>query len=190
VAQRIDVASQTLAAPVGLSLTSGGARHRVEVRASDQGGGSVSVDGATFEVKRDPTQRSKLLVNGKPHTVEVKERTASAATVWIDGLLQQVAIGSEAAAPPVAPAPAAVAAAPAPVGTPSGGEPVTAPLPGKILSVAVKPGDRVKTGDELCAIEALKMANSIKAQRDGIVRDVLVSPGQSVNFGAPLIVLG
>jgi glutaconyl-CoA decarboxylase len=110
--------------------------------------------------------------------------------VWIDGQLQQVAITGAAAPAPAAPTAAAVPSAAAPAAAPSGGEPVTAPLPGKILFVAVKPGDHVKSGDELCVIEALKMANSIKAQRDGIVRDVLVSPGQSVGFGAPLITLG
>ena len=68
-------------------------------------------------------------------------------------------------------------------------EAVTAPLPGKILSVAVKAGDRVRKGDELCVIEAMKMGNSIRAQRDGIVAEVLVAPSQSVAFGAPLLVL-
>jgi biotin carboxyl carrier protein len=55
--------------------------------------------------------------------------------------------------------------------------------------VAVKAGDRVGKGDELCVIEAMKMGNSIRAQRDGIVRQVLVAPGQTVAFGAALLVL-
>jgi biotin carboxyl carrier protein len=66
---------------------------------------------------------------------------------------------------------------------------VTAPLPGKILSVAVKAGDRVQKGDELCVIEAMKMGNSIKAQRDGVVREVIAAPGQTVAFGAVLLLL-
>lgn len=82
-----------------------------------------------------------------------------------------------------APLPAQVSAASEPP------EPVIAPLPGKVLSVAVKAGDSVQKGDELCVIEAMKMGNSIRAQRDGIVRDVLVAPGQSVAFGAALLVL-
>lgn len=68
-------------------------------------------------------------------------------------------------------------------------EAITAPLPGKILSVAVKAGNHVGKGDELCVIEAMKMGNSIRAQRDGIVGEVLVAPSQSVAFGAPLLVL-
>ena len=43
----------------------------------------------------------------------------------------------------------------------SGGRKVTAPLPGKIITIAVKAGDNVRKGDELCVIEAMKMSNSI-----------------------------
>jgi biotin carboxyl carrier protein len=47
----------------------------------------------------------------------------------------------------------------------------------------------VRKGDELCVIEAMKMGNSVRAQRDGTVREVVVASGQSVAFGAPLLVL-
>jgi biotin carboxyl carrier protein len=59
-----------------------------------------------------------------------------------------------------------------------------------VLSVAVKAGDAVRKGDELCVIEAMKMGNSIRAQRDGTIQEVLVSPGDSVAFGSPLFVIG
>lgn len=63
---------------------------------------------------------------------------------------------------------------------------VTAPLPGKIITIAVKAGDNVHIGDELCVIEAMKMSNSIKSQRDCTIQNVLVSVGDSVPFGTPL----
>ncbi len=63
---------------------------------------------------------------------------------------------------------------------------VTAPLPGKVLSIAVKAGDSVRKGEELCVIEAMKMSNSIRSQRDCTVKDVLVSTGDSVPFGTLL----
>ena len=47
----------------------------------------------------------------------------------------------------------------------------------------------MRKGDELCVIEAMKMGNSIRAQRDGVVGEVLVASSQSVAFGAPLLVL-
>ncbi len=107
----------------------------------------------------------------------------------IDGRAEKPEVARQ-AAPMSAPTPTvAAAAASAPSSLPAAGERISAPLPGKILSVAVKTGDRVRKGDELCVIEAMKMGNSIRAQRDGIVAEVLVAPSQSVAFGAPLLVL-
>jgi glutaconyl-CoA decarboxylase len=192
VAQRVEIAPRAAEETILFTLAHARTPHRVEVRAGE-GAGTVSVDGTSFRVERDPVRKSQVLVNGKPHTVALKERTAGGASLWIDGLLQQVEITREAApATPAAPAAAPAAPATSPVAAPAAsmpGEAVTAPLPGKILSVAVKAGDRVKAGDELVVIEALKMGNSIRAQRDGLVRDVLVTPGQSVAFGATLLVL-
>jgi biotin carboxyl carrier protein len=105
------------------------------------------------------------------------------------GLAVGVAAPVPAQAPPAHPLAAAGAADSAALAAAQAVEAVTAPLPGKILSVAVKTGDRVRKGDELCVIEAMKMGNSIRAQRDGIVAEVLVAPSQSVAFGAPLLVL-
>lgn len=84
-------------------------------------------------------------------------------------------------------APAPVPSAPASKPLASGGK-VTAPIPGKVLSIAVKSGDTIIKGQELCVIEAMKMANSIKSQRDCIVKEVLVTAGDAVPFGAPLFV--
>ncbi len=90
---------------------------------------------------------------------------------------------------PASAAPAAVTLAPTPVSTVGEAEPVIAPLPGRVLSVAVHVGDSVKRGDELCVIEAMKMGNSVKAPRDGFVVDVRVAQGNTVAFGAPLVFL-
>jgi glutaconyl-CoA decarboxylase len=195
VAQQVDVAPRAVPPPAAFTLTCEGRRQRVEVRASGEGMGQVSVGGTTYEVKRDAGSRSRLLVDGKPHAVEIQERTVGGARVWIDGRLHEVAVAAEPAAPAAEPAASSAVSPPAPARRPpagpaAGGETITAPLPGKILSVAVQVGDRVAPGAEVCVIEALKMANSIKAQRAGAVREVLVAPGQSVGFGVPLIVLG
>jgi len=60
---------------------------------------------------------------------------------------------------------------------------VTAPIPGVIVSVAVRPGDEVNPGQELCVLEAMKMKNTIRAARGGVISDVLVAVGQTVNHG-------
>jgi biotin carboxyl carrier protein len=57
---------------------------------------------------------------------------------------------------------------------------VRSPLPGIIISVAVKPGDRVHSGQQLCVLEAMKMNNSILASREGTITIVNIHPGQPV----------
>jgi biotin carboxyl carrier protein len=57
---------------------------------------------------------------------------------------------------------------------------IKAPLPGKILSVAVKEGDSVKKDDLLLVMEAMKMENSINSSTAGVVKSIKVAAGESV----------
>lgn len=57
---------------------------------------------------------------------------------------------------------------------------VRSPLPGIIISVLVKTGDRVTLGQKLLTMEAMKMENNVLASRDGTISDVKVNPGDSV----------
>jgi len=57
---------------------------------------------------------------------------------------------------------------------------IKAPLPGTIISVLVKTGDKVTMGQKLLTMEAMKMENNVLSEKDGIVRNVLVKPGQTV----------
>ena len=57
---------------------------------------------------------------------------------------------------------------------------VRAPIPGVIISVAVKPGDVVKHGQELCVLEAMKMKNVIRASRAGTISVVHTTAQQHV----------
>ena len=66
---------------------------------------------------------------------------------------------------------------------------VKSPVSGSVIRVLVKPGDRVRRGDTLLVIEAMKMALEVKSPRDGVVRDVLVKVGDSVSSGDLLVVL-
>lgn len=66
---------------------------------------------------------------------------------------------------------------------------ITAPMTGRILSVMIKKGDRVKEGEVLCILEAMKMENEITAPRVGTVREVYVSEGSSVSEGEALFVV-
>ena len=51
-------------------------------------------------------------------------------------------------------------------------------------------GQAVKSGDTLCIIEAMKLLNEIEADRDGVVKAILVENGQPVEYGEPLFILG
>ncbi len=62
-----------------------------------------------------------------------------------------------------------------------------APMPGTILSVAVKPGDRLTRGQTVLVLEAMKMKNAIKSPHDAVVQQVLVQPGQAVGYGDTLV---
>lgn len=53
----------------------------------------------------------------------------------------------------------------------------------------VKPGDRVRKGQTLCIIEAMKTMNQIEAEHDGIVKQILVENAVPVEFGEPLFVI-
>jgi len=58
---------------------------------------------------------------------------------------------------------------------------VPAPMPGMVVTVAVKSGQRVRSGDPLVSIEAMKMETQVRAEREGTVRAVHVKPGDTVS---------
>ena len=70
------------------------------------------------------------------------------------------------------------------------GKAVTAPLPGRVIEVKVKVGDRVKAGDEILILEAMKMENAITTDYAGEVKQLFVSEGQNVPTDAPLVDIG
>ncbi|WP_180682219.1 acetyl-CoA carboxylase biotin carboxylase subunit [Tepidicella baoligensis] len=66
---------------------------------------------------------------------------------------------------------------------------LTAPMPGKVVSFAVKAGDAVKKGQPLAVMEAMKMEHTIAAPADGTVTELLYAPGDQVAEGAELLKL-
>jgi len=57
---------------------------------------------------------------------------------------------------------------------------IKAPLPGTVIQVLVKPGDKVAIGQKLLTMEAMKMENNVLSEKDGLVKIVNVKPGDSV----------
>ncbi len=64
---------------------------------------------------------------------------------------------------------------------------ITAPMPGRVLSVHVRPGEAVRAGDRLAVLEAMKMEHRLAAPFDGRVEAVHVAAGQQVGEGALLV---
>ena len=114
--------------------------------------------------------------------------------------------GSAVVAAPVSViAPAPVAAAPAPVAAAAAAAPaadnakritIDSPLVGTLYRAPspeaapfVKVGDKVTPDTVVCIVEAMKVMNEIKAEKTGVIRDILVENGSAVEFGQPLFVI-
>ena len=143
----------------------------------------------------DSRRRVKVTVNGKRYLIEVGDLTVSPISVTVNGRPYLVDIETTDVEPTSADKPAVASetvarqpSAPEKVSGPSslagpGVSVVTAPMPGNILDIVVKPGDAVRYRQQLCSLEAMKMKNSIRSPRDGVVASVEVIEGQAVAHG-------
>jgi biotin carboxyl carrier protein len=144
-------------------------------------------------------RRFELLLNGKVYLVEVTRVSSEGALVNVNGTQYEVGINDLSRveipkmmkvgeAQPVCPAAAPQGSAT--VVTVGGLTTVKAPLPGLIIDVKVKVGDRVKVCDVILVIETMKMENNVVSPREGTIKEVKVSKDMTVNEGAPLVVIG
>lgn len=139
------------------------------------------------------------ITEGEDHVriVNRKENTTAPALVVQTPSAASAAIAAAAAAAPApveAPAPTAPAAAPAASAEPR--KTINSPMVGTFYrapSPSAKPyadvGQRVKAGDTVCIIEAMKLLNEIEAETDGVIQEILVDNGAPVEFGQPLFVI-
>ena len=67
--------------------------------------------------------------------------------------------------------------------------PVTVPMVGKIVSVSVKVGDKVKEDDQVAVMEAMKMEMPVVAPAAGTIKEIKVGPGQEVEAEAVIAVI-
>ncbi|MBW6515526.1 MAG: biotin/lipoyl-binding protein [Candidatus Cloacimonetes bacterium] len=67
---------------------------------------------------------------------------------------------------------------------------IRAPIPGTVIDILVKEGDKVKTGDVVIILEAMKMESEIHTEKDGTVSNIKVNKGASVNEGDLLMMIG
>jgi len=138
-----------------------------------------------------------LTINSNSYEVIVKKVTETEALVEVNGQEHSVSINQiESLILPESipqPLPKHVAAsrqtpsaAPSAISSDAG---VIAPMPGQIKSIFVREGDKVKAGQKLLIMEAMKLENKLPATRDGVVKKILVRDGDVVSQGQELIII-
>ena len=139
----------------------------------------------------------KYKINGNVYKVAIGDIEDNIAHVEVNGTpyIVEMEKAPKVVVKPVArPVTTAPAAPTAPVVKPaaasSGKSGVKSPLPGVILSIDCKVGDVVKRGQKILVLEAMKMENTINADRDGKIVEIKVNKGDSVLEGADLVVIG
>jgi glutaconyl-CoA/methylmalonyl-CoA decarboxylase subunit gamma len=122
---------------------------------------------------------AKVNVNGETYQVEVDRQLKSSKTPI---LVRSVAVPATdaASANPRTASPAA----------PKGSGVIKSPLPGTIIDVFVKVGDKVSIGQKLICLEAMKMENNINSDQEGTVNSIQVKKGEAVLEGDLLIKIG
>ena len=144
----------------------------------------VSVDGKQYEVEivRDDGRRALLKVDGREYEVDASNVSTGSAP----------APSPSPAAPTPEPrrSPSATAAPAAAPGADAPGDlQIRAPMPGLVLQVCASVGQRVKNGEALLRLEAMKMENDVQSQTEGTVKEILVTQGDEVQEGELLMVL-
>ena len=139
------------------------------------------INGIKFTVNvDDPVDNTvHVEVNGVPYTVELENAPKNKITVNQPVKRPPKEIrnesGEKVTVKPVAPV--------------SGGYVVKAPLPGTIMSIPVKVGDSVTSGQTVCVLEAMKMENDIHTPKGGVVKEILANVGDAVPQDGNIMVL-
>ena len=125
-----------------------------------------------------------ITIDGQTHEVLVEKVPLG------DAAHAQQPVTARPVAPEAAPAPLAAAAAPTPPLAVAAGEtPVNAPMPGKIVKIVAKVGQKIDKGDILMILEAMKMQNEIGSPVAGTVKSIAVSAGGNVKPGDLMAVI-
>lgn len=141
----------------------------------------------------------KYKINGTKFTVKVGEVHDNEVHVEVNGMPYTVELdkapAAKVSAPKKSPTPAPrtdsgekIIAKPNP--DKGSGFMVTAPLPGTVMSIAVKVGDTVAAGDTVCVLEAMKMENDIHTPQGGTVKQILANIGDALPQDGNIMLIG
>ncbi len=131
-----------------------------------------------------------FIIRGTEYEVEIKSFENSIAKIDVNGSLYNVELQKEvktSKTPVLVRKPVVLPPGSAQIKKQNGTFKVKAPLPGNIMKVFVKTGDKVNTDDNLLIYEAMKMENTLKAEKSGTIKSVLVNEGDSVLQDAVLL---
>ena len=126
----------------------------------------------------------EVILNNKKYEIEVDE-----CSVALKGVSTVSAPVAAPAAPSAPVAPATAPATPAASAPSAEGTSVASPMPGTILAINVTNGQTVRAGEVLMVLEAMKMENDIVAPSDGIVKQILVAKGSTVDTDQVLVII-
>jgi biotin carboxyl carrier protein len=135
--------------------------HDLDLRRLGDGTYSVLVDGESYEVELEQKdERVDVGLRGRRYTFEVLDERRARMR------LGRARLGGD------------------------GPQVVLSPMPGRVVRIDVKAGERVAAGQPVAVVEAMKMENELRAAREGVVREVTTAPGKAVEAGEKLLVIG
>ena len=159
----------------------GGETRRIGLKELSEGHYEVSMDGATIQVDAVKSGRTiySIIEDGRQFEAMVDEQGAHGFDVLIAGQLLHLEAVDERTK--------LLAGSVAPIA--AGKQTVEAEMPGKVVKIAVKVGAAVEEGQGVVVLEAMKMENEIPAPISGVVTEIGVTEGETVEGGALLFVV-
>lgn len=139
----------------------------------------------------------KYTINGTKFTVAVGDIVDNEATVEVNGVPYKVELEKKTAQKPALSqsghtnhGPATVSTSkPTPQPSQSLAGAIKSPLPGTIMSINVNVGDKVKIGDKVGVLEAMKMENELRSSLEGTVKQIIAKVGDTVLEGTDLMII-
>lgn len=146
-------------------------------------------------------KKFKMKIHGNQYEVEILKIEENIAEVDVNGTVYNVEVDKN--LKPVTKTPILVRSQAVPSSesdrvivktasptAPKGTGTIKSPLPGVVLNVIAKEGDKVKYGDKLLVLEAMKMENTIESDKEGTIKAIKVRQGDSVLEGDVLVEIG
>ncbi len=173
------------------SVKVGGKERIVELGVGDDGRQRVVVDGSPREVELVRVEDGAWLVrDGDAQTLAYVDGPANGGKIGVS--IKRPGADPVVVATEVAEARSARVAAlalQARGAAATGPAPVRSPMPGRVVKILVRPGERITAGQPVVVVEAMKMENELRAPRAGTVREIRCAEGAAVEAGQDLVVI-